>query len=144
MNKSNAERQRLFRERRKAQLEENPNEVSRLLQENAMLREQVRALQKPAHETAMALTPEQHVDRSRLLADLTSERAWWRKARNPPRFLGWTRDQWLANATPDLQELFGLKAAIEVAGRLMQLDLSINLEKKARRLKNKSEVATFD
>jgi hypothetical protein len=137
---SNAERQRRFRERRKSQLENDPGEISRLLEENARLRAALRM----QNATTVVLTPEQEYQRGLIIGDLLSDRSWARLPRKkPPTFMGMTRESWM-HAQPELVEYFGLTKAIETAGRLMQLELHSNVVMTGRRVRTtKKHVAMF-
>src|SRR5437870_1150330 len=118
---SNAERQRLYRQRVKDRFESEPNELTRLNAENARLRASIPQLRRKSD--LPALTPEQEVERAALIADLTSSRPWWRKARiKPPSFMGWSRENWL-QAPDELLAHFGLVESVALAQRKMQLDL---------------------
>jgi hypothetical protein len=142
MTLTNADRQRLHRERVKVRLQDDPGEVSRLSGELAALRTAVRALQKPSAEL-LPLTEQQLQDRADMVADLLSSRAWWRKSRKePPRFLGWTRDQWTF-APEELLRHFGLQDAVKSGLNLMQRDLHENLESRGRRLKSGARFTKF-
>jgi hypothetical protein len=139
---TNAERQRLFRERRKAQLQDHPSEASRLREENDRLRA---ALRIRSQETGrVALTAEQEGQRDLLIGDLLSDRSWEKLPRKtPPKFMGMTREEWM-HTKSEVQEHFGLAKAIETAGRIMRLELHSKVENAGRRFRpTKRKAAAF-
>ena len=63
--------------------------------------------------------------------------------RSPPQFMGMSREAWMI-AQPELLEHFGLTKVVEVAGRIMHLDLHSNYAATGRRNRTtKKHVATF-
>jgi hypothetical protein len=139
---TNAERQRLFRERRKLQLQDDPAEASRLREENNRLRAALRMRSQDIG--SVALTEEQEAQRAMLIGDLLSDRSWENLPRKaPPKFMGMTREEWM-HMKLEVQEHFGLAKAIETARRIMQLELHSKVENAGRRFRTtKRKAAAF-
>jgi hypothetical protein len=135
---SNAERQRRHRQRVSDQLSGDASETTRLRNENVRLREAFALVRRS--RSAIALDEQQERQFQDIVADLTSDRAWWRRSRTAPAtFMGYTRDQWLM-APAELIAFFGLTDAVANARVKMRRSIHSNLEQRARRLSPKDRV----
>jgi hypothetical protein len=140
---TNAERQRRYRERRQMQIEGGETEASRLLQENALLKSALANMRKFDRDGGLSsLTEQQSFQRAAMIADLLSDRPWWRRSRKTPvTFMGHTRDDWLSPWMSELAAHFGLTPIVAQARRKRDLDLEKNAKRADRRLR--ADVSRF-
>jgi len=131
MSLTNAQRQRLFRQRRQSQVAGTDTEAARLALENAQLKAAIRALRKHG-AGPFSLTEQQHLDRAEVMADLISDRSWWRKPRKQaPLFMGFNRDGW-TSMPAELKEHCGLSDAIKEGSEKRTSDLDKRMQRRPR------------